>query len=86
MQHSSLVAYYVQSHQISCRNSAVIYNTAYLNFTNTRVQKATARNIDRNAPEQFARAREFLSDARITNARNACRLATACNIYCNAPK
>ena len=57
-----------------------MYSTVLLvfNFTNTRVQKATARSIDRNA-------REFLSGARITNARNACRLATARSIYCNAP-
>ena len=44
-----------------------------LNFTNTRVQKAIARNIDSNAPQWFARAHGFLSDARITNARNTCR-------------
>ena len=31
----------------------------HLDFTQTCVQKATARNIHGNAPEQFARASEF---------------------------
>ena len=84
MQHSSLATY---NHTRYLVEIVQLYKVPLiLNFTNTRMQKATARNIDRNAPEQFARAREFLSDARITNARNACRLATARNIYCNTPE